>query len=143
MNIEYKINNSTLKDISCHLHAVDNSFAIPLSQRLDIEEYAQKLYLKSNRLEAWNKNDLVGLIAYYHNEAEHRFHVSNVSVIKQFEGHGIATHLLMQTRKNAEHLNVNRIDLLADVQVVNFYVRIGYFISKQCDDHSYEMSLTV
>lgn len=143
MDIEYKVNNSTLNDIYCHLQAVNQNFVVPLSQRLDIEEYAQKLYSKSIRVEAWHNNDLVGLVAYYYNIQEYRFHISNVSVIKQFEGQGIATRLLHTVINEAERLEVKTIDLLADRIVSNFYIKRGFHVGRLIDYHTNEMILTI
>ncbi len=94
MELSYKINSSDNIDISEHLKKCSDSFIPALSTRINIDEYSIKLFEKSIRFEAWYKNELVGLIAAYLNEDICQVFISNVSVLKDFEGKGIGVNLL-------------------------------------------------
>ena len=64
-NINFKINNSTADDIKKHLEECSIHFAPALDTYVNIEEYANKIYNKAVRFEAFNDSKLIGLIAMY------------------------------------------------------------------------------
>ena len=65
--LEICINQADPEQIAEHLRACDASFTPPLSGRLEISGYAQKIADKANRFEAWAEGELVGLVAAYCN----------------------------------------------------------------------------
>ena len=135
----YEYNKSSVNDLFIHLSAVDNDYAVRLSDRTDIKEYAQKLFEKSERIEAWDSDVLVGLVAYYNNQATNSIYVSNVSVKNEFRSYGIASNLLDRLKDNVIKNNITKIVLEADDSLVNFYVKNGFTIGKQISDRSHEM----
>ena len=135
----YEYNKSSVNDLFVHLSAVNNDYAVRLSDRTDIKEYAQKLFEKSERIEAWENGVLVGLVAYYNNQATNSIYVSNVSVKNEFRSYGIASNLLDRLKDNVIKNNITKIVLEADDSLCDFYVKNGFTIGKQISDRSHEM----
>lgn len=93
--ITYQIKTAAEKEIFLHLNECNNNFTPPLSDRTDLRSYAKKLYENALTFEAWDGDRLIGLIAGYFSKDESRtFFISNVSVIKKYNGKGIASRLL-------------------------------------------------
>lgn len=116
LTILYKKKTANLNDISLHLMACDESFIPALSSRINISEYAQKIYDKAITFEAWNKkSELIGLIAAYFSLQEFGIaFITNVSVNKNNKGKGIASQLLsncieyaLKTKSKEIKLEVN------------------------------------
>lgn len=135
----YEYNKSSVNDLFIHLYAVDNDYAVRLSDRTDIKEYAQKLFEKSERIEAWENDVLVGLVAYYNNQVTNSVYVSDVSVKKKFRSYGIASNLLNRLKDNVIKNNITKIVLEADDSLGDFYVKNGFTIGKRISDRSHEM----
>ena len=92
--IEIKNNNSAVSDIEAHLMMVSDSFVPNLSSYVDIKQYAVKLFEKAQRIEVWEDNRLVGLLAYYQNFNNMSAFITNVSIEKGFMGGGLATEMI-------------------------------------------------
>lgn len=81
--------------LSEHLEACDAEFVPPLSQRIDIRDYAQRLISRSTRFEAWDGPRLVGLVAaYLDGGADLSAFVTSVSVLPEWNRRGIASRLM-------------------------------------------------
>lgn len=78
-----------------HLEECNNSFVPLLSERVDIAEYSAKIAAKAVTFEAWEKNKLAGLVAVYINMDLLTVFITNVSVLKQYAGKGIAKQLMV------------------------------------------------
>jgi len=99
---EFSMNRSSLKDILDHLSLCSNNFSPPLHTYVDLDEYASKLFSKSEKFEAWVKDKLIGLIAVYLNDPKKETgFVTNVSVISEFQGTGLASRMLDNVIKYA------------------------------------------
>lgn len=127
---EFKLNTAVAADIERHLAACDAMFVPPLSSRVQLGDYALKLSLRATRFEAWADNALVGLIALYCNDMETRVaHVSNVSVIAEWVGRGVASSLMSRCLAHAQivgmrtaMLEVERSNLAA----IGLYEKFGF-----------------
>ena len=143
ISITYQSNQSTRNDIYNHLCAVDNFFSVPLSARLNIDDYADKLYNYADRLEVWNEKQMIGLVAYYHNKTNNTFHISNVSVEIEFQKKGIAHNLLSKLIEKARDLYVRKINLIANRTMFSFYFRLGFSLGKELSDDNHELEYYV
>lgn len=94
-----------------HLHAADARFVPPLSQRVRLPDYAAKLATQALREEAWADGALVGLIAWYGNDAEAGGYISNVSVLDGWRGQGLADRLLQSCVARAREGGLPRLSL--------------------------------
>jgi ribosomal protein S18 acetylase RimI-like enzyme len=126
-DIEITQNRSMQSDIELHLKTCDKMFVPPLSGRVDLHDYSIKLFEKSNRFEAWCKDVLVGLIAVYFRDDKTAF-VSNVSVLKEFEGMGIAGKLMNNCLSHLkdEHITLMELEVnIGNSRAITFYEKFG------------------
>ncbi len=84
------------------------------------------------RVEAWSGDELVGLIAFYCNDATTRVgFISNVSVVPQMHGSGIATRMLVRCIEHCKAAGMRRLDLDVDpsnIAAVRLYERNGFVL---------------
>lgn len=93
--VEYTINCATEKKVYEHLVTCDENFMPPISLRINIREYASKITAHAVTFEAWQNDVLVGLIAVYANNLTgSTAFITNVSVVKDHMGNGIASELM-------------------------------------------------
>lgn len=129
MFCEYSINQSNLFQVKSHLDQCSELFTPILSSYVDIYSYSEKLIQKATRIEAFDGNILIGLIAIYVNEEENVCFITNVSVIPSFSGKGIATTLFYRTQDLIKNLRVNTIILHVNINnypAINFYEKLGF-----------------
>ena len=89
-----------------HLTECSNAFIPPLSERVNIDEYAKKIYEKSVTFEAWDGKLFIGFIAAYFSEnRDVSAFITNVSVLRRFSGLGIASKLLDMCIEHARNNN--------------------------------------
>ena len=125
-------NQATAAQLLLHLRTCDGSFQPPLSARLDIVAYAAKLADHAERFEAWRTGVLVGVVAVYCNQpgAGVAF-VSNVSVVPDCAGQGIAAQLLAHCAEHAAQTGFRalRLEVGAGHQRARaLYVRAGFVL---------------
>lgn len=93
--IKYCSNKAPHTTIAKLLWACDECFIPPLSSRVTIDKYAEKIVHKAVRFEAWSGETLVGLVAVYCNNQEGcSAYITNVSILPQWTKRRIATNLL-------------------------------------------------
>lgn len=142
------MNTSSLVEIKKHLKEVSPSFFPPLAERVNIDQYALKIFCNAIRCEAWNENSiLIGLIACYANNVENNKEafVTNVSVFNAYRGNGIAKKLfsILLSLQNigifdSIALEVARNNLAA----IALYQSIGFYVS-QINEEGYIMRLKI
>ena len=128
-NIIYRINNSTLEDIKKHLYNCSNSFVPSLESYADISKYSQKIFDFGIRFEAYNNNELIGLIALYVDNQEKTSFITNVSVDPDFQGNKIAENLLLSCvgyLKENNYLEVTLHVNKNNIKAINFYKKHSF-----------------
>jgi ribosomal protein S18 acetylase RimI-like enzyme/SAM-dependent methyltransferase len=112
MVIEFAVDQASSSQVADHLRCCDAQFVPPLSARVDIASYAQKIVGHATRFEAWSDGVLVGIVAAYFNDAAGRVaHITNVSVIAAWAGRGLAATLLQQCIDQARRTGMQLISL--------------------------------
>lgn len=112
MQFKYSINMSSQEQLQHHLVATGDDFIPPLAERVDIAEYATKLMLHANRIEAWQADRLVALVAVYmNNKACHIAYISSVSVERHYRGYKLAKELLQKTCQYCQSHGFKAIEL--------------------------------
>ena len=138
LTISYKTKTANANDISLHLLACDDSFIPALSSRINISDYAQKIYDKAITFEAWNKNELIGLIATYFTQPESGIaFITNVSVSKKYNGKGIASKLLSNCITYAVKTNYKEIKLEVNSEntpAITFYKKHHFSYTETKED---------
>lgn len=144
--VEYSLNKSTFADVLDHLKHCDADFVPPLSGRVDIEGYAQKIVRLAVRFEAWSGDALIGLVAAYCNDQESRTtFVSSVSVSKAWVGQRIATTLMGMCVTHAESLAMRQVVLEVasnNLPAVELYRGLG-FVEQERRRPNTQMRLTL
>lgn len=132
--IEYCLNKASAAEIAEHLSCCDADFVPPLSCRINIKGYANKIASKATRFEAWLDGKLVGLVAVYCNDQDKRIsYITSVSVLKEWVGNGIATRLLSQCVDYAKELRMRRISLEVardNAPAIKLYEKNGFIVAQ-------------
>lgn len=122
-------NQASPAQLLAHLQFCDPGFTPPLSERLDIAAYAEKIATHAQRLECWIDSELVGLVAVYLNPLEHSAFITNVSVLPDHQGRGIASRLLAFGIQQIHRQGVRRITLevaAANHAAIHLYQKHGF-----------------
>ncbi|MGQ1908548.1 GNAT family N-acetyltransferase [Marinifilum sp. RC60d5] len=132
--IEYKTKTANSTDILAHLDTCKNLFIPPLDQTVNLEEYSDKIYKNSITFEAWHNKILVGLIATYFNDKQKiNSFITNVSVLKKFNGRGIAGELMKACMAYAQKESFKEIQLEVNknaIEAIHIYEKFG--LQKHC-----------
>lgn len=129
-DLKYKVKTATAEEINGHLIKCNDNFLPPLNKKVSIEEYSKKLFEKSVTFEAWSGNLLAGLVAAYFNDKENfAGFISNVSVLPEYSGKGIASVLLEHCNKYAAKKGFKEIKLEVSQEnypAIHLYKKSGY-----------------
>lgn len=130
--IQVYINQATQAQIAELLIRCDADFVPQLSSRVAIPIYAEKITTNAARFEAWANSTLCGLVAAYCNDSERSSaYVTNVSVLHEYQGKGIASLLMAQFIKYVKDLGFKVVELEVDkknVRAIGLYEKIGFAI---------------
>lgn len=132
--IEYRLNKASAAEIVEHLSHCDADFEPPLSGRVEINDYAQKIVEKATRIEAWSGGTLVGLVAAYCNDQVKRIaYITSVSILRAWIGKGIGAHLVGQCVEHAKVSGMQQIclDVAEDNKpAIKLYEKSGFIAGK-------------
>jgi ribosomal-protein-alanine N-acetyltransferase len=130
MTVEFGRDRAGAGEVLAHLLRCDASFVPPLSSRVEIPAYAEKLVDRARRWEAWSEGDLVGLVAVYAEApAGGTGFVSNVSVDPSRRGAGLARRLLTEAIAFARDAGLGALDLEVDGRAegaIALYSSLGF-----------------
>jgi len=133
-SIEFLLNKASAAQIAEHLLRCDADFVPPLSGRVKIRDYAQKIASKATRFEAWSGGTLVGLVAAYCNDHEKRItYITSVSVLKSLTGKGIAARLIGRCIENAKASGMWQVSLevaVDNTSAIMLYRKSGFVAGK-------------
>ena len=136
--MEFHLNTSSAEQISAHLKACDTLFVPNLSSYVTIETYAEKIFDKAVRIEYFEENELLGLLAFYVNLDANFCFITNVSVDKKLKGKKIGDLLLFQLDNYCLNNNINRIQLEVrkeNIKAINFYKKHSFVLLKENIDN--------
>lgn len=127
-NITYTISESNKDELNELLHLCDENFTPKLSQRVNIKDYSEKIFNNAVRFEAWKNKKLIGLIAAYFNQTGLVF-ITNVCVLSEFSGKGVAAHLLEQCINESLSQKMTMIELEVSEEnhrAIRFYEKFKF-----------------
>jgi ribosomal protein S18 acetylase RimI-like enzyme len=127
--LQYRRDTATADDVRAHLTRCDADFTPPLSARLDLRDYAAKLAERAARFEAWDGGRLVGLVAAYVTPGAPEAFISNVSVVSELRGRGVAATLVADCIDRARVSGAATVRLevaTADAAAGRFYEKLGF-----------------
>jgi ribosomal protein S18 acetylase RimI-like enzyme len=136
---EFCTNRATEQQLAEHLVLCDARFVPPLSERVEIKQYAHKIYAHGVRFEAWADGALIGLLAVYCNSLDERLaYITNVSVLGSLPpGAHIASQLLERALAYLGEHQIERVDLEVDrnnSKAIRFYERHGFSVNTTSGD---------
>ena len=128
--IKFMTNVASEIQIKEHLSRCDHYYIPPLSDRVNLSEYSQKIFVNARRFEAWLGEHLIGLVAAYFSEGPHgAVFITNVSIEPQCLRSGIASKLMEMCRSNASAEGRGVISLEVyetNEPAVGFYKKLGF-----------------
>lgn len=116
------------------LKNVDKDFPIPLSKKIKIDEYAEKLISTANVIVEKDNGKIIGIVAgYIDNSIEEISYISIVAVQKEYRGKSIAKKLLQKYIDECKEKNLKGVHLYThktNITALTMYKNFG-FISKE------------
>ncbi len=109
--LRFARDESSQDDVREHLEGCDDRFRPPLSTRVNITAYAEKIRARARTFEAWEKQRLVALVAVYTDVPGATAYITSVSVLPGFERRGIATKLLNSVIESLEREGIRSVML--------------------------------
>lgn len=144
--VEFCVDRAGVAELAAHLALCDEAFVPPLSGRVAVDAYAQKVHDKAMRFEAWSAGELVGLVATYCNDPEKTAaFITSVSVLPRWQGQGIANQLMTRCLDHVRRQGFGRIELEVNQRnraAVTLYEKHG-FATARTGDEALTMNLTL
>jgi ribosomal-protein-alanine N-acetyltransferase len=109
--MKFALDESDVGQLLTHLQGADADFIPPLSTRINLLAYAEKIFKNARRVEAWDCQILAGCIAIYADGTANVGFISNVSVLPRYQGRGLASQLLKRALDFAVELDLVRVRL--------------------------------
>lgn len=136
--ITYKIQTAGEKDVLTHLKKCKENFIPALDKTVNIPDYSKKIVENSVTFEAWVNKDLAGLIAAYFNDPGNvAGYITNVSVVHDQAGKGLASRLLKNCISYATENNFKEISLevfYKNEKAIGLYQKHGFCETEQKND---------
>ena len=128
--VKYKTKTAGEEEIFLHLKECNGYFIPPLEKKVNIREYSKKIFERSVTFEAWADRSLIGLIAAYLNDKEnHTGFITNVSIVKDYKGKGIASALIKMCFQHSKNTGIDAICLEVSPEnkaAISFYKKTGF-----------------
>jgi ribosomal protein S18 acetylase RimI-like enzyme len=138
MTVSFRTNVATVDQLSDHLRRCDDSYVPPLGDRVTIDEYARKIAERATRFEAWSDGGLVGLVAaYLPNATGDPVFITDVSVVPELRGEGVASALLGEAIAFARVHAVPNLRLEVDRRngpAIGLYEASGFALIRQAGE---------
>jgi ribosomal protein S18 acetylase RimI-like enzyme len=123
-------NRAELAEILEHLMRCESDFTPPLAERVEISAYAQRIFARAVRFEAWEGVRLIGLVAAYCNDPVRRSaFVTSVSVLGEWQGRSIASRLMNACIRYVTEAGFEHLELEVDAQngrAIRLYEKMGF-----------------
>lgn len=124
----YKCETPSLQAIRDFFNRTDNEFEIPLSHKVNIEEYTLKLYTYANFFLCYNNDEIVGMTCCYIN-CPPQAYIPHVCVCSQYQRQGIFSQLFEAIKKECICRNFSQIKLevkLNNTKAIKSYEKMGF-----------------
>jgi len=135
--IIYTTAKASSGQIEEHLQVCNKAFIPPLSEKVNIGAYAQKIFANAITFEAWKETVLIGLIAAYENKENCFFFITNVSVLPTFSEKGIGATLLQACIKRSKEQEMKLVKLEVNKKnkpAIKFYQKYGFIQTGEKDE---------
>lgn len=136
--MEFHLNTSNQAQILSHLKSCDALFVPNLSSYVDIESYSEKLFQKAKRIEFFEGDELLALLAFYVNVENSFCFITNVSVDNKLKGKKIGDALIVKLTEFCLKNNIDKIQLEVrkeNNKAINFYKKHNFALLKENIDN--------
>lgn len=129
----------TKYEILDYLVQVDSLFNPPLSERVDLDDYVDKLSNHAHILCYKAENKIVAAIFYYIND-DNEAYIPVLGCVEGYEGRGLMLSLVKNMERQMVHKNVVNVSLTTwnKSRALNFYVKNGFVVTKVIADRPNE-----
>lgn len=134
--IEHVMPPSDMARLRKVLTELDRVIIPPLSDRVDLNEYAVKLAALADIFYLKKDNQDIGNCAVYLNSTERGF-ISSIAVKKEYQGKGLGRNLLEKVRDIADSRGISEIRLEVfknNSHAIVFYERMGFHVVDRKND---------
>lgn len=129
--LKYTRKTTTIAALYNHLELCSKHYVPELDTRVNLNEYAKKLFDYAETFECWDENHLVGLLAIYCNDkASNLAFISNLSVTPDHYKQNIASQLLENCIEYASMQGFISINLevhVDNIAALNLYKKYKFF----------------
>ena len=130
-NYQIECRRFSYEIVSAILVRVSSLFTPPLSDGLDMEQYAHKLSEKAIFLTCCEAEKMVGFIAYYLNEQVKEFYITLICVDSAYQTNGIGSQMLDKLIRIARQSRISCETIALEVNKQNskaysFYKKHGF-----------------
>ncbi len=120
----------TREDLIVLLNELGSLLPDPLSDRINVFEYSQKLLERANIVYARTPEKIIGLVAIYANDQIHNIsHIPFVSISQEYQHKGIGRLLMQQAIDFAQRSDMKKIWLyvhVSNIRAHRFYESLGF-----------------
>lgn len=126
-------NNNLEKCVIEFLKKIDSLFKIPLSRKINLEEYSKKIIRNADVFLALDNESIVGIVVGYNNDKE--FKISNMSilaVLNEYQGKGVARRLVNNFLDLAKNKKMEKVKLsTVDARALKLYESLNFKIVRE------------
>lgn len=131
MKYIYNGMHNYITEVRKYLYIHEKDFPIPLSNKINLEEYIIKIRDRGNSIICLSDSgEIVGLLFYYdNNKIEGKAFVSLVTVDQDFRNKGIASTMLSKMLKNLKKDNVKICDIpthITNEKAISLYKKFDF-----------------
>lgn len=120
----------SLEQLFAFLEKVDSTFPIPISRKVDLHTYCEKLYAKAHMECIVNDDMIESLVAgYITNTINNMAYIALVGTLPEAKGRGYATQLLSRFIASAKEANLSGVHLYTaytNHAAIHLYQKLGF-----------------
>lgn len=127
---------ASLEQIYCFLEQIEEAFVPILSKRVDLKDYAMKLYSKGYFFGLIVDNEIVSGLFYYLNEEQNEVYISILGTITSYQKKGLISNLLDEFEKEIRVSGIKkvRLETWIDNHALFMYLKKGFCVESVVDD---------
>lgn len=118
------------KELIEFLKKIDKDFPVPISSKVDLDEYAKKILDKATLMIRRDNNTIVGMVIGYNNcICDDMAYISLVGVDSESRNKGIAKTLIKRFIADCKEKGIGKVHLYTDstnVGAIRMYERLGF-----------------
>lgn len=144
--IKLESNQSNVKKMIDVVTLLNNEYPIPLTEKIDIKKYVEKVFTMGNILIAERESEILGFVTFYSNNFEMREGAfSLLGILPSYRRFGIANLLFQESFKimrSQGMLTAYSFTHKENIKGLSFHLNLGFeIIDKRIGNQDYNISL--